>query len=237
VAEGDVVKEYVSSGDYVWLSVSDTGTGISKEIQDQIFDPFFTTKEVGKGTGLGLATVYGIVKQSGGYVWVESEPLKGSCFTIYFPRVTEAAAQAVTAQGQRLVRGAETILLAEDEVNLREGMCEYLGSLGYHVLAAGSGNEAMSVALDHEGQINLLVTDIVMPGMSGRELSRMLGSLRPNLKTIYMSGYAGDELSQRGIEETGASFLQKPFSLGTLAHKVRDTLEPSGRERRRDVNH
>ncbi len=224
--EADVSRwQFVAPGDYVWLSVSDTGMGISAELQEHIFEPFFTTKEVGKGTGLGLATVYGIVKQSGGYVWVESELEHGSCFTIYLPRVKEAATHAAAKEAGELIRGSETILVAEDEAALREGMCEYLGSFGYTILAARSGKEALSVAVEHEEHIDLLLTDLVMPAMSGKELSEKLCSLRPDLKTIYMSGYPGDKLLGHGIQETGAMFLQKPFSLSTLARKVRDTLE------------
>ena len=232
IATGNVTVEegsiggppYVSPGDYVKLSVTDTGTGISKEMQEQIFDPFFTTKEVGKGTGLGLATVYGIVKQSGGYVWVDSELGQGACFTIYLPRVKGAIAPDMSAKAEAQPRGTETLLVAEDEEALREAICDYLRSLGYTVLAASSGQQALSVASEHEGHIDLLITDVVMPKMSGRELSQMLGSLRPDLKTIYMSGYTDDAVLRHGIHELGATFLQKPFSLGTLARKVRDTL-------------
>jgi len=168
--------------------------------------------------------VYGIVKQSGGYVWVESELEHGSCFTIYLPRVKEAVTHAAAKEAEGVIRGSETILVAEDDAALREGMCEYLGSLGYTVLAADSGKEALPVAVEHVGHIDLLLTDLVMPAMSGKELSEKLCSLRADLKTIYMSGYAGDKPSWHGIQETGAMFLQKSFSLGTLAHKVRDTL-------------
>ena len=216
--------QYVRAGDYVRLSVTDTGTGISKEIQEHIFDPFFTTKEVGKGTGLGLATVYGIVKQSGGYVWVDSELGQGACFTIYLPRVKGTIASDMSAKAEAQPRGTETLLVAEDEEALREAMCDYLRSLGYTVLAASSGQQALSVASQHEGHIDLLITDLVMPEMSGRELSQMLESFRPDLKTIYMSGYTDDAVLRRGIQVLNATFLQKPFSLGTLARKVRDTL-------------
>jgi PAS domain S-box-containing protein len=229
VEEGSVGKQgYVSPGDYVWLSVTDTGTGISKDIQKQIFDPFFTTKEVGKGTGLGLSTVYGIVKQSGGDVWVDSEPGQGTCFRIYLPRVKRAIDPDTSANTEARPRGAETILIAEDEEALREAICDYLCSLGYTVLAAGSGEEALSVAGQHDGHIDLLITDVVMPGMSGRELSQMLASLCPDLKSIYMSGYTDDAVLRRGIEKMDATLLQKPFSLGTIARKVRETLGRSG---------
>jgi PAS domain S-box-containing protein len=225
VAEGGIGgQEYASPGDYVWLSVTDTGAGISKELQGRIFDPFFTTKEVGKGTGLGLATVYGIVKQSGGHVLVDSEVGQGACFTIYLPRVKRAVAAAMPAKAHVQPRRTGMILVAEDEEALREAMCDYLRSLGYTVLGASSGKEALSAVSEHEGHIDLLITDLVMPKMSGRELAQMLGSLRPDLKTIYMSGYTDDEGLRDGIHEQGATFLQKPFSLGTLARKVCETL-------------
>ena len=218
-------QEHVPPGDYVWLSVTDTGTGISKDIQGHIFDPFFTTKEVGKGTGLGLATVYGIVKQSDGYVWVDSELGQGACFTVFLPRVKRAIASAMPTEPEARPRGAGTLLVTEDEEPLRKAMCVSLRSLGYMVLEAGSGKQALLVASQHEGQIDLLViTDVVMPEMGGWELAQMLGSLRPDLKTICMSGYSEEAVSRHGIHNLGATFLQKPFSLGTLARKVRETL-------------
>jgi CheY-like chemotaxis protein len=197
-------------------------------MQERIFDPFFTTKEVGKGTGLGLAMVYGIVKQSGGYVWVDSELGQGACFTIYLPRVEGAIVPDMAALVEVPPPGAETLLVAEDEGSLREVICGHLRSLGYTVLEASSGRQALSVASQHEGPIDLLITDLVMPKMNGRELSQMLGRLRLDLKTIYMSGYTDDAVLQHGIAELSATFLQKPFSLGTLARKVRDTLGRSG---------
>ena len=212
----------ISPGDYVMLSVADTGTGISKNVMDQIFDPFFTTKEVGKGTGLGLAMVYGMVRQSGGHVWVESEVGKGTCFTIYLPRVMALVDFETSANTEHHPRGEGTVLVVEDEDALREAMCNYLRSLGYVVLEANSGPEALVVA-NQQGDIDLLITDVVMPKMSGRELSQMMESLRPGMKTIHMSGYTDDAVLRHGIEE-GASFLQKPFSLGTLARKVHDAL-------------
>jgi PAS domain S-box-containing protein len=215
----------VVPGDYVRLSVADTGTGISKEMQGRIFDPFFTTKEVGKGTGLGLAMVYGIVKQSGGHVWVDSELGRGTCFTIYLPRTKRAIVPEMPAKTEAQPRGTGTILVAEDEEALRVAMCGYLRSLGYTVLEASSGKQALSIA-SQEGHIDLLITDLVMPGMNGRELSQLLGSLRLDLRTICMSGYSDDPVSRHDINELGAAFLQKPFSLGTLARKVRGTLRP-----------
>jgi two-component system, cell cycle sensor histidine kinase and response regulator CckA len=224
VAEGSIdANPYIVPGDYVRLSVTDTGTGVSKKLQERIFEPFFTTKEVGKGTGLGLAMIYGIVKQSGGHVWVDSEPGQGACFTIYMPRARATVGPELSAKPETQPRGAEILLVVEDEDALREAMCDYLRSLGYTVLAANSGREALSVASE-QGHIDLLITDVAMPKMSGRELSQMLRSLRPELKTIHMSGYTDDAVLRHGIQELGASFLQKPFSLGTLARKVRDTL-------------
>ena len=227
VKEGGVSgRTYITPRDYVWFSVADTGRGISKDLQEQIFDPFFTTKEVGKGTGLGLAMVYGMVKQSSGYVWVDSEPGKGARFTILLPTAKEAIARESRSTAGSRARGTETLLVVEDEEALREAMGAYLRSLGYTVLLANSGQQALQVASHHE-HIDLLITDVVMPKMSGRELSQMLLSLRPNLKVIHMSGYTDDEVLRQGIQESGAHFLQKPFSLGTLARKLRDALEPT----------
>jgi two-component system, cell cycle sensor histidine kinase and response regulator CckA len=217
-------QPFIPPGDYVRLSVIDTGAGISKEAKEQVFEPFFTTKDVGKGTGLGLAMVYGIVKQSGGYVWVDSELGQGARFTIFLPKVTGAISPEVSARFDGRPRGTETLLVAEDEEALREAMCEYLCGLGYSVLAAGSGQEALSAA-NQQGHIDLLITDVVMPRMSGRELSQTLGNLRLDLKTIYMSGYTDDAVLRHGIHDMGTSFLQKPFSLGSLARKVRDALD------------
>jgi two-component system cell cycle sensor histidine kinase/response regulator CckA len=214
----------VEPGQYVKLSVTDTGTGISKEDQTKIFEPFFTTKEVGKGTGLGLAMVYGIVKQSGGYAWVDSEIGHGACFTICLPRAKGMVASTTSAKTSAQRRGTGTILIAEDDEALREAICGYLRTLGYTVLAASSGQHALSLASEYEGHIDLLITDAVMPKISGRELSQTLECSRPRLKTIHMSGYTDDEVLRHGIHDMDVTFLQKPFSLSTLARTVSDTL-------------
>jgi two-component system, cell cycle sensor histidine kinase and response regulator CckA len=225
VEEGSVGgQERVPPGDYVRLSVADTGIGISKEFHERIFEPFFTTKDIGKGTGLGLSTVYGIVKQSGGYVWLDSELGHGACFMIYLPRVEKTITPDLPAKMEARSRGAETIVVAEDEEALREPICDYLSSLGYTVLVAASGKEALSAASQYGGKIDLLITDLVMPKMSGRELAQMMGSLYADLKTIYMSGFTDDVVLRHGIHDPGTTFLQKPFSLGNLARTVRKTL-------------
>ncbi len=181
----------VLPGRYVQLVVSDTGCGMGGETQSHIFEPFFTTKEQGKGTGLGLATVYGIVKQSGGYIWVYSEPGHGTTFKIYLPKV-EAAAESplYVEQCEELPRGSETILVVEDDASLREVTCEFLQSSGYIVISAGLPEEALRLAKCHNGPIDFLLTDVIMPGMNGRELATRLSELRPGMKVLYVSGYA-----------------------------------------------
>jgi PAS domain S-box-containing protein len=215
---------FLLPGEYAVFSVTDTGTGMTKEIQEHILEPFFTTKCVGKGTGLGLSTVYGIVKQSGGYLLVDSEPGHGACFTIYLPRVKSVVEAPAMPDSEQPQSGRETLLIVEDEDSLRESLCEYLGGRGYTILRANSGTQALKISSDFDHPIDLMITDVVMPKMSGRELSQMLGSLRPELKTIFMSGYTDDAIVRHGVQEAKVAFLQKPFSLATLAHKVRDIL-------------
>jgi PAS domain S-box-containing protein len=217
----------MSPGDYVAFSVADTGTGISQAMQERIFEPFFTTKSVGKGTGLGLSTVYGIVKQSGGYLFVESELGNGATFDVYLPRVKDAVRGAESPRTGHSVRGTETLLVVEDEDALRESICEYLASLGYSVLSADSGQQALDVAAQSNRPIDLLISDLVMPRMGGRELAQALIALRPALKTIFISGYTDDEIVRHGIEQNAYAFLQKPFRLAVLAGKLRDLLGPS----------
>ena len=214
----------IAPGDYVALSVTDNGTGISTDVQEQMFEPFFTTKDTGKGTGLGLSTVYGIVKQSGGFIWVDTELGRGTSFTIYLPREKSASELNWPTQVEQCQQGTETLLVVEDEQALRESMCEFLGGLGYTVHAADSGHQALSTAKERDSGIDLLLTDVVMPKMSGRELSQMLTREYPNLKTIFMSGYTDDTILRHGLGDAGIAFLQKPFSLSTLARKVRQML-------------
>ncbi len=209
-------------GHYVLLSVADTGTGMSRELQEKIFEPFFTTKDVGKGTGLGLATVYGIVKQSGGDIIVTSEPGNGSCFEVFFPRVDESLAKAIESSTPA-ERGNETLLVAEDETALRTCMCHFLQQRGYKVLNAASGEDAEHLAGSFAGKIDLLITDVVMPKMTGRQLSEKLSVVRPGLKTLLMSGYT-DEAIEPEMLTDHIRFVQKPFSLNELAHVVRDML-------------
>ncbi|MHB8502697.1 MAG: hybrid sensor histidine kinase/response regulator, partial [Candidatus Acidiferrales bacterium] len=216
----------VKPGAYVMLAVSDTGMGMSPETVAHIFEPFFTTKESGQGTGLGLSTVYGIVKQSGGYIWVYSEPGKGTTFKVYLPRVAE---QAESKQGAVQLPGAgqgsETILLVEDEEAVRELVSRILAARGYSVVAAKSTQEAEQFVAKHGGEIHLLLTDIIMPGTSGRELARRITARHPRTRVLYMSGYTDNVLAQGGVLEAGLSFLQKPFTPGTLVQKVRDVLD------------
>jgi PAS domain S-box-containing protein len=215
----------VSPGSFIMLTVTDTGVGMDAETQSHIFEPFFTTKERGKGTGLGLATVYGVVKQSGGFIWVYSEPGHGTRFKILLPRVEEPA-HAVTqnASSEASYGGSETILLAEDEESLRQLLMNILSEYGYTVLEAANGPQALGIARQYQGQIHLLVTDVVMPGMSGPQLATELGPVRPNIKVLYMSGYTEFAAGHTEIPQRGRLLLQKPFTRQSLADKVRQAL-------------
>jgi two-component system cell cycle sensor histidine kinase/response regulator CckA len=216
-------RPYLAIDDYLKLTIEDTGTGMSAEVKEHIFEPFFTTKEIGKGTGLGLSTVYGIVKQSGGYIWVDSNPGQGTRFTICLPRALETTAERFVPDLRRTTRGTETILVVEDEDGLRGAICDYLQGLGYRVLTAESGYEAIRISANVDGGIGLLLTDVVMPRMSGRELSEKLHATRPSMKTIFMSGYIDDSVLRHGVEESQL-FLQKPFKLAELAALIREVL-------------
>ena len=214
------------AGPHVMLAVSDTGTGMTAEVQAHLFEPFFTTKEKGKGTGLGLATVYGIVKQSGGFVWVYSELGLGTTFKIYLPRVDEPGGVAAAAAALAPVgRGTETILLAEDEAPVRAVARQVLERHGYTVLEAPSAEAALDLVGRYSGPIHLLLTDVIMPGLSGRELAIRLAPLRPETRVIYMSGYTDDAITRHGVLEAGLVYIQKPFTPELLARKVREVLD------------
>ena len=210
-------------GPYVMLAVTDTGMGMDAATQARIFEPFFTTKDVGKGTGLGLATVQGIVQQSGGFIWVYSEPDHGTVFKIYLPRVDEAPSEEAVTNADD-VRGTETILIAEDVPAVRAVTREMLKRYGYHVLEAADGLTALQVAADYKDTIHLLLTDVVMPDLSGRDLAERFRTLRPAMKVVFMSGYTDDAVVRHGILQEGIAYLQKPFTPVSLAKKVRVVL-------------
>jgi PAS domain S-box-containing protein len=217
----------VTPGHYVMLSISDTGIGMTPEIKERIFEPFFTTKEKGKGTGLGLSTVYGIVKQSGGNIWVYSEPGQGTTFKIYLPTIEEITdvleAKVVPTKS---LQGSETILLAEDEEAVKKFASMTLQSYGYKVLEAANGEEALRVVQEQPpGFIRLMLTDVVMPGMSGRELANSLQLLQPEMKVLYMSGYTDNAIVHHGVLDPGMAYIQKPFTPDGLASKVREILD------------
>jgi PAS domain S-box-containing protein len=219
----------VKPGDYVMLAISDTGMGMDTETQTHIFEPFYTTKGL-KGTGLGLSTVYGIIKQSEGYIWVYSESGKGTTFKIYLPRVDAAAMpleamQPQATAGEQPGPGHETILLVEDEENLRQLTRQSLENQGYSVIDAADGAAAIRLSQAHKGPIHLLLTDVIMPGMNGRELANQVSSSRPDMKVLYMSGYTENHIGHNGTLDQGIALLQKPFTLPALQAKVREVLD------------
>jgi CheY-like chemotaxis protein len=218
----------VVPGPYVMLSVSDTGVGMASEVREHILEPFFTTKEKGKGTGLGLSTVYGIVKQSGGNIWIYSEPGQGSTFKIYLPRVEEEIDSMLQSSsvGAKSQQGSETILLVEDEKMVRTLAQTILKRNGYNVLEAENGEEALRVVEEQKGKpINLMLTDLIMPRMNGRELSEHLKPMLPAIKVIYMSGYTDEAVSEHGMLAPGIEYIQKPFPPDALVKKVRSVLD------------
>jgi PAS domain S-box-containing protein len=210
---------------WVLLTIGDTGVGMSPETRSHIYEPFFTTKEAGKGTGLGLATVYGIVGQSGGDIDVESQPGHGTTFRIWFPLADEEAEAIAPEKGQADDSGSETVLLVEDEEVVRTLASRALAERGYMVLEAASGDEALAIAKAHAGAIDIVVTDVVMPGLNGRELYRRLRSLHPEAFALFMSGYADDAILRDLMHEAGTAFMPKPFTPGLLASKVRHVLD------------
>jgi signal transduction histidine kinase len=214
----------VKPGPYVMLAVNDSGVGMDKETQARVFEPFFTTKEQGKGTGLGLSTVFGIVAQSGGYIWAESELNHGSTFKIYFPKSEESAKGASSPPSLSVPGGSETILLVEDDDQVRAVAHEILKRHGYHVLDAASPGDAIVICEQHRGKIDLLLTDVILPRMSGRLLAERLRPLRPEMRVLFMSGYTGDTAMNHGVLDFGAGFLPKPLTPPALMAKVREVL-------------
>ena len=211
------------------LAVSDTGTGITPEVQARIFEPFFTTKPPGVGTGLGLATVYGMVKQAGGWIWVYSEPGHGSTFKIYLPRIDEVVLQTPVVL-KTAVRGNETILVVEDQPDVRNLIVVTLKKFGYNVHSAGMPEEALSLVQSLAEPIHLLVTDVVMPGMNGSHLAEHIRKLRPGLHVLFMSGYTDDIIAHNGVIDAAAACIEKPFTADSLGAKVREMLGPQGVE-------
>jgi CheY-like chemotaxis protein len=211
------------------LAVSDTGEGISPEVLPHIFEPFFTTKEVGKGTGLGLSTVYGIVKQSGGNVGVYSHPGRGTTFKVYLPRVDETAPSPVEPPQRLVTSGAETVLLVEDEPALRDLIRFALTGSGFTVLDVPSPADALALIRTHTGPLHLLLTDVIMPGMDGPALVKQVQKERPDIKVLFMSGYATNFIMHDGVIDPGTNFLEKPFNPRTLLGKVREVLDRGSR--------
>jgi CheY-like chemotaxis protein len=220
----------VQPGRFVMIAVSDTGEGMDAATQARIFEPFFTTKEKEKGTGLGLSTVYGIVKQSGGYIWVYSELGKGTTFKVYLPQVEDAASVRQPRPVLEAQIGTETLLLVEDDLAVRKLSRRILERAGYKVLEADSGREALELARHATGAIPLVVTDLVMPDMSGTELAAELAVLYPEIRVLFMSGYTDDAVVRHGLLAAGRAFLQKPFTPDSFTRKVRETLDTPAEE-------
>jgi CheY-like chemotaxis protein len=215
-------------GDYAALVVDDTGTGMTKEVQEHLFDPFFTTKELGKGTGLGLSTVFGIVKQSRGYIWVDSKVGQGSSFTVYLPAVDAPVTASTTPEIREVDGHGEVILLVEDEELLRKSICEFLAVHGYKVLAASTGAQALLIAKQHVDSIQVLITDMMLPKMGGAEIAREVAEKCPQVAVLYMSGYSERELTEYDPATSTVDFLQKPFTLHAFLQKLRELIARRG---------
>jgi CheY-like chemotaxis protein len=216
----------VTPGRYVMLAVSDTGVGMTPEVRDRVFEPFFTTKEEDKGTGLGLSTVYGIVKQSEGNIWIYSEPGHGTTFKIYLPQVEELLEEVKEkVVGEELPRGSETVLVVEDDEEVRKLAVRVLKRQGYKVLEASNGADTLMICKEQKEPIHLILTDVVMPQMGGRQLVEQLRQVYQNFKVLYMSGYTDNIIVHHGVLERGINYIQKPFTVGALAGKVREVLD------------
>jgi CheY-like chemotaxis protein len=216
----------VTPGDYVMMSVSDTGIGMTEEVRAQVFEPFFTTKEKGKGTGLGLSTVYGIVKQSNGAIKVFSQSGEGATFKVYLPRVDQSALQTESVERSiNNLTGTETVLVVEDDEQVRKFAVKSLKGYGYTVLFAANGEEAIDVAGRYSETIHLLLTDVIMPGMNSKDMAEYLKRSRPDVKVLYMSGYTDNAIVHHGVLDPDVAFVNKPFTPGDLGRKVREVLD------------
>jgi two-component system cell cycle sensor histidine kinase/response regulator CckA len=229
-AGGEDADPELQPGEYATISVTDTGTGMPPEVKARIFEPFFTTKAKGRGTGLGLATAYGTVKQSGGHILVDSEPGRGTTFRVFLPRMTEVArADAAPSGAEPVPRGTETILVVEDDADVRVLASRILEALGYAVIPAASGEDAIAAAKARRDGIDLLLTDVVMPGLNGRQVANQIAPIHPRCRVLYTSGYTDEAIVHRGVLEDGIAFLAKPYTPVALGLKVREVLDRGAR--------